>query len=563
MIDDETAKYLKENSSKPGRFYTIPKIYKQGHPGRPMVSNNSHPIERISQFFDHHLQPLVTKLPSYIKDTTHFLNKLNSIGQLPNGVLLVTLDVASLYTNILHNDGIQACSDSLDKRVNPTIKTTRLCDLIRMILTNNTFTFNGQRYRQINGTAMETKMASSYTNLFMGNFEQKALAAATQPPPPPPPPIWWRYIDDIFLLWTHGEEKLNDFITYLNNLHPTIKFTSSFSYNEIPFLDVKVMLLNGRLETYLYVKPTDKHQYLLKSSCHPSHTKQSIPFSMALRLRRICSTDEFFNARSDALTSHLIKRGYKYRFIKDEIDKVRQIRGGGGGGGCVRSRALKTSTKKESNRIPFVVTFNPALPNIRQVISSNLNILRSSQRCPAAFPSPPLISYRRCSNLSDILVRAKHRRPPPLAPRSFRCNRRRCKTCRFIKEGTTSYTFFATNGQKGIRHHITCSSSNLVYMIQCTKCRIQYIGDTKHRLSDRFGEHRRAIEKAITQRDIDQPTAVSDHFTLPSHSLKNLELIPLELINSNRDAIRKAREAFLIYKGKTLEPSGMNRRDKI
>ena len=126
------------------------------------------------------------------------------------------------------------------------------------------------------------------------------------------------------------------------------------------------MLLNDRLETDLYVKPTDKHQYLLKSSCHPSHTKQSIPFSMALRLRRICSTEEFFNTRSDALTSHPIKRGYKYRFIRDESDKVRQI---------PRSRALKTSTKKESNRIPLVVAFNPALPNIRQVIFSNLNIL--------------------------------------------------------------------------------------------------------------------------------------------------------------------------------------------
>ena len=97
-----------------------------------------------------------------------------------------------------------------------------------------------------------------------------------------------------------------------------------------------------------------------------------------------------------------------------------------------------------------------------------------------------------------------------------------------------SYTFFATNEPKGIRHHITCSSSNLVYMIQCTKCRIQYIRETKHRLCNRFGEHRRAVEKAITQRDIDEPTTVSDHFTLPGHSLNNLELIPLELINSNR-----------------------------
>ena len=69
------------------------------------------------------------------RDTTNFLNKLNNIGQLPNGVLLVTVDVTSLYTNIPHKDGIQACSDFLERRTNPTIKTTRLCDLIELILT--------------------------------------------------------------------------------------------------------------------------------------------------------------------------------------------------------------------------------------------------------------------------------------------------------------------------------------------------------------------------------------------------------------------------------------------
>ena len=73
-----------------------------------------------------------------------------------------------------------------------------------------------------------------------------------------------------------------------------------------------------------------------------------------------------------------------------------------------------------------------------------------------------------------------------------------------------------------------------------------YIGETKCHLSDRFFEHRRAIEKAIAKQQIDQPTAVTDHFTLPAHSMDNIELIPFELITSNRDAIRKAREAFLL-----------------
>ena len=66
-------------------------------------------------------------------------------------------------------------------------------------------------------------------------------------------------------------------------------------------------------------------------------------------------------------------------------------------------------------------------------------------------------------------------------------------------------------------------------MIQCSKCYMQCIGETKQHLSDRFGEHRRIIEKAIQRRHINQPTTVSDHFSLPGHSINNIELIPLEL----------------------------------
>ena len=132
VIDDKTAKYFKENSPKPGHFYTIPKIHKQGHPGHLIVSSNSYPTERISQFVDHHLQPLVTKLPSYIKDTTHIFNKLNNICQLPNGVLLVTLDVTSLYMNIYpqgRNPGLQWLSGQTDKSYYQDYKALRSCSV--------------------------------------------------------------------------------------------------------------------------------------------------------------------------------------------------------------------------------------------------------------------------------------------------------------------------------------------------------------------------------------------------------------------------------------------------
>ena len=116
---------------------------------------------------------------------------------------------------------------------------------------------------------MGTRMAPAYANLFMGDLEEKLLAQF-----PLKPYLWWRYIDDIFMVWIHGEDKLEDFINHINSLHSTIKFTHEFSKFHISFLDVTVSLDNNyKISTDLFVKSTDTHQYLLHTSCHPSHIK--------------------------------------------------------------------------------------------------------------------------------------------------------------------------------------------------------------------------------------------------------------------------------------------------
>ena len=80
------------------------------------------------------------------------------------------------------------------------------------------------------------------------------------------PFIWWRYMDDIFMIWTRSVQDLNTFTSFLNllnDIHPTMKFTCDYSFTPIPFLDVSVSLHNGKIVTVLDTKPTDKHQYLL------------------------------------------------------------------------------------------------------------------------------------------------------------------------------------------------------------------------------------------------------------------------------------------------------------
>ena len=110
--------------------------------------------------------------------------------------------------------------------------------------------------------------------------------------------LWFRYVDDILMIWTHGEEKLDAFINHLNSIYPTIKFTSERSTTLVSFLDVNIQLENNKIQIDLFCKPTDKHRYLLHSSSHPFHTKRSIPYSLAIRLRRICSTETSFDSQS-------------------------------------------------------------------------------------------------------------------------------------------------------------------------------------------------------------------------------------------------------------------------
>ena len=99
--------------------------------------------------------------------------------------------------------------------------------------------------------------------------------------------VQWRHI----FLWEHSENKFKSFIDKINKVYPTIKFTAEWSKTSINFLDVTVSLIEGAIETDLYVKPTDSHQYLQSSSYHPFHCENGIP----LRLNHICSEMNAFD----------------------------------------------------------------------------------------------------------------------------------------------------------------------------------------------------------------------------------------------------------------------------
>ena len=113
------------------------------------------------------------------------------------------------------------------------------------------------------------------------------------------PLVWLRYIDDIFFIWTPGEDSLKKFLEELNDFNQYMKFTCEYNAENIPFLDLKVGLKDGKITTDLHVKPTDHQQYLYFSSAHPNHTKRSVVFRQTLRTSRLRSNESDFERRKE------------------------------------------------------------------------------------------------------------------------------------------------------------------------------------------------------------------------------------------------------------------------
>ena len=137
-ITEGIKKILISNKPRTPHIYFLPKVHKNKipPPGRPIVSANSCPTEKISAFVDHFLNPLVKERKSYVQDTTDFINKIEDL-ELPNGSILGSLDVTSLYTNIPNDEGMNCIREILNKERNKVERplNSSLVDLLEMVLT--------------------------------------------------------------------------------------------------------------------------------------------------------------------------------------------------------------------------------------------------------------------------------------------------------------------------------------------------------------------------------------------------------------------------------------------
>ena len=140
---------------------------------------------------------------------------------------------------------------------------------------------------------------------------------------------------------------------------------------------MKVDIIGNKLNTDVYTKPTDTKAYLHHSSDHPSHTKRAIPSGLAMRAKRICSTETGFRQQAKEVRNHLLRRGYPEREIRKSIQKVEKMD---------RSELLKNQVKRQRKEgVPLVVTYSSHLPNINKILRDKFYILKRSDRLREIF----------------------------------------------------------------------------------------------------------------------------------------------------------------------------------
>ena len=134
----------------------------------------------------------------------------------------------------------------------------------------------------------------------------------------------------------------------LNSHHPTIKFTYEYNKNEIPFLDTIVYKTeNNELFTRAYHKPTDNKQYLHFHSAHPRKQKESVPYGLLIRSRRICSEEKYFEEEARSIIKQLKHRKYPPDLLEKAYGKVSNMN---------RQDLLRPSTHKDNSKLRLITT---------------------------------------------------------------------------------------------------------------------------------------------------------------------------------------------------------------
>jgi len=403
-------------------WYVLPKTHKKideeigSWPGRPVLSGCCAPTRPVDRLLTTFLSPLLELLPERLQDTTHFLRKLKTAPRLQGESFLFSFDIVSLYPSIPQEEAAWVVANFYEKNLG--YVQGRLKELynitapppyliqegITHILSGTLLKFDNKCYQQMKGTAIGASVSVAVAEIFVhASIERKRKRMEKQPI------MFYRYIDDIFGVFQGTEEDLQGYHKGLNTLHPDLKFTLEFNAQKLPFLDTLVYVdKEGFLQTTVYHKPSNTHQYLHFQSSHHPNLKKSLPFSQGIRIKRIVSDPEHLETALNEMVGFFIARGYSRKILQAAIERLRSI---------PRELLLEKKEKSEMNRIIFPMLFSEKIAGpLRESINRIWDWVKEKAKDTPwedrMTGPPPMIAWKKDRTVAEKLIRAEF--PSPL-----------------------------------------------------------------------------------------------------------------------------------------------------
>ena len=221
-ISDAVYRRLYPTGAGAPTFYGLPKIHKEGMPLRPIVSSIGAASYKTSKELARILKPMMGKSPYQVQNSRDFIQQIQDI-KLKEDQCIMSYDVKAVFTSVPIQPAIDVIKNLLEedgelqKRTNMPVQ--HIISILEFCLRSTYFTFQGRLYEQEEGADMGSPIRSIVANLFMEDFEKKAIDSS-----PHPPCFWRRFVDDTFtIIYTAPKES---FLEHLNSIDDHIQFTS-------------------------------------------------------------------------------------------------------------------------------------------------------------------------------------------------------------------------------------------------------------------------------------------------------------------------------------------------
>ncbi|XP_041422404.1 uncharacterized protein LOC108719286 isoform X1 [Xenopus laevis] len=450
-----------------------------------------------------------------------------------------------------------------------------LLSLLRFILYKNYFKFEKQYFLQRTRTAMGSKVAPAYANSYMHVYENECILS--HPAFRQYGAFYRRYIDDIFYIWSGPTIELEKMVDQLNTMETPIRFTLKYNTSSMEFLDVRIYKGETKLETCIYVKPTDRNTLLHYQSCHPRHLLESLPKSQMLRVIRITSEEYKRVEDLELMSKRFLERGYPTKLIEDTKKWALSLNQDESGALQNVANIPSGAKQQQKNAMYYVSKYGEGSDHMRKCVLKHRPLVASDERVSKKLPPKPRFSYQRGKSLKDILSPSdpvdKYIGSPvqhflSQRPGVFKCNG--CVMCSSLILG--SHFLHPRTGKKyEIKQRMTCTTTMVVYIIKCP-CGLIYCGKTIRMLKERIGMHRASIRAALDpdreekaknkKQDISQQL-VAKHWAEAKHSPAAFRCMPIEKVpvrtrggDSDNALLRK--EAFWIHELDCVSPKGLN-----